>query len=68
MSSCSLLSQNITTRKKVKSLNAWCIFIDLVKAYVTVNHEVIQIALRIFGIPVGLRNKTKRLYDNFRVG
>ena len=45
----------------------WFLFIDLVKAYGTINFEVIQIALSKFGISEGLRSKIKRVYDNFKV-
>jgi hypothetical protein len=48
-------------------LESYGIFVDLVKAFDTVNHELLCQILLKYGLPPGLVQKVKRLYNNCKV-
>eukprot|EP00978_Attheya_sp_CCMP212_P006820 scaffold15889_cov71-Attheya_sp.AAC.1 len=49
------------------NLETWGLFIDLVKAFDTANHDLLYEILEIYGIPPQLLNVIKRLYDGASV-
>ena len=52
----------ILQERKDKNLDTWALFMDLIKAFDTVNHEVIMITLDKFGCPDKLQQMIARLY------
>ena len=49
--------------RREKMLDTWVAFVDLIKAYDSVQHRVIDATLEIFGVPTDVRSWVRRLYD-----
>ena len=45
-------------------MDTWVVFIDLVKAYDSIQHKVIDETLHIFGVPMIVRTWIKKLYND----
>ena len=50
--------------RREKLLDTWVVFIDLVKAYDSIQHKVIDETLHIFGVPEIIRTWIKKLYND----
>ena len=59
--------KSLLHERREKNLDTWVLFIDLVKAYDSVQHEMIRKALEILGAPSNLIRWTMKLYCNFSV-
>ena len=56
----------LQTRRE-HDLDTYCVFIDLVKAYDSIQHEIIDLAMRKMGAPTNLCKVVKKLYSDFNV-
>ena len=59
--------RTLLQERREKQKDTWCIFVDLVKAYDTIKHEVINETLKKFGCSKHLRSLVDKLYNNFNV-
>ena len=56
--------RTILQTRKEHNQDTWCVFVDLVKAFDTVNHSLLFLVLAKFGIPEYLICIIKKLYNN----
>jgi hypothetical protein len=61
-----VLRSALSTRR-YHNLPTWALFVDLVKAFDTVNHELLFQLLARYGVPANLVNAVRRMYNNVRV-
>ena len=59
--------KNFLQERRDKNKDSWCLFLDLVKAYDTIRHDIIHTALEKFGCPTHLNHLISRLYKEFKV-
>ena len=60
------LKSLLQTRRE-HEMDTYCVFIDLVKAYDSVQHEIIMLTLQKMGVPPKLCGTIKKLYSDFHV-
>jgi hypothetical protein len=53
--------------RKQQGLDTWALFIDLVKAYDTADHDTLWKLLLHYGVPDTVVNVLRRLYTNFKI-
>ena len=56
----------LQTRRE-HNCDTFCVFVDLVKAYDSVQHEIIDMTLGKMGVPERLGKTVRKLYSNFHV-
>jgi hypothetical protein len=61
-----VLRAALTTRR-YHNLSTWALFVDLVKAFDTVNHELLFSILERYGVPPRLLDAVRRMYANVQV-
>jgi len=59
--------KTLLQERRERSLDTWVTFIDLVKAYDSIQHRIIQKTLELLGAPFEIIQWTMKLYRNFQV-
>ena len=54
-------------KRKEQGLDTWAVYLDLVKAFDTVNRDVLWRCLEIYGVPAHCRQMVKLLYQDLRL-
>lgn len=59
--------KTLLQERREKALDTWVIFVDLVKAYDSIQHKLIDETLAIFGVPSDIRSWVRKLYNGSTV-